>query len=284
MTYRDLPLRDRRRRRRRHARPTGRPERVLRPDGDVARRRVPRVRRARRRARRRADRRRKRASASAPTCRSASDDVREARRGRLQRRSGRVSRRGTCGSPSSPRSTATRSASGSRSPCSATSGSSRREAKLAFAHVRRGVAAGRALALDGAAGDRLRAHRRALPDRAARSRATRRRRSGSRAVRCPAARGAARRARDGARTSRRTRAPLSVALSKRLLWESRSLDPRRGRRVARPRTTTRHGSAGRARRRDGVPRAARPRWSLAVPRDWPADAMRRRSPGGGRRR
>jgi len=66
-------------------------------------------------------------------------------------------------------------------------------------------------------------------------------------------------------------APLSVALSKRLLWESRALDRDE---VGRRETAYHHVVMGRADALEGVlaflERRA-PVWSLAVPRDWPED-------------
>jgi enoyl-CoA hydratase/carnithine racemase len=67
-------------------------------------------------------------------------------------------------------------------------------------------------------------------------------------------------------------APLSVALSKRLLWEGRVLDRDE---VGRRETAYHHLVMGRPDALEGVmaflERRA-PRWSLAVPRDWPSDA------------
>jgi len=81
-------------------------------------------------------------------------------------------------------------------------------------------------------------------------------------------------------------APLSVALSKRLLWEARSLDREA---VGERETEYHHLVMGRPDALEGVmaflERRA-PAWSLAVPRDWPADVDARpaRRPRGGRRR
>jgi len=81
-------------------------------------------------------------------------------------------------------------------------------------------------------------------------------------------------------------APLSVALSKRLLWEARSLDREA---VGERETDYHHLVMGRPDALEGVmaflERRA-PAWSLAVPRDWPADVDARpaRRPRGGRRR
>ena len=69
----------------------------------------------------------------------------------------------------------------------------------------------------------------------------------------------------------RNTAPLSVALSKRLLWESRSLDRDE---VGHRETAYHHLVMGRPDALEGVmaflERRA-PGWSLAVPRDWPDD-------------
>ena len=66
-------------------------------------------------------------------------------------------------------------------------------------------------------------------------------------------------------------APLSVALSKRLLWESRTLDRAE---VGRRETAYHHLVMGRPDALEGVlaflERRA-PKWNLAVPRDWPPD-------------
>jgi enoyl-CoA hydratase/carnithine racemase len=69
----------------------------------------------------------------------------------------------------------------------------------------------------------------------------------------------------------RNTAPLSVALSKRLLWEARALDRDE---VGRRETAYHHVVMGRPDALEGVmaflERRA-PQWSLAVPRDWPDD-------------
>jgi enoyl-CoA hydratase/carnithine racemase len=67
-------------------------------------------------------------------------------------------------------------------------------------------------------------------------------------------------------------APLSVALSKRLLWESRGLAREE---VGRRETAHHHAVMGRADALEGVTAFLErrpPRWTLAVPRDWPDDA------------
>jgi enoyl-CoA hydratase/carnithine racemase len=66
-------------------------------------------------------------------------------------------------------------------------------------------------------------------------------------------------------------APLSVALSKRLLWESRGLTREE---VGRRETALHHVVMGRPDALEGVMSFLErrpPRWSLAVPRDWPDD-------------
>jgi enoyl-CoA hydratase/carnithine racemase len=64
-------------------------------------------------------------------------------------------------------------------------------------------------------------------------------------------------------------APLSVALSKRLLWESRALTREE---VGARETALHHLVMGRADALEGVMSFLErrpPRWALAVPRDWP---------------
>ena len=66
-------------------------------------------------------------------------------------------------------------------------------------------------------------------------------------------------------------APLSVALSKRLLWEARSLDRDE---VGARETAYHHLVMGRPDALEGVMaflERRKPAWSLAVPRDWPPD-------------
>jgi enoyl-CoA hydratase/carnithine racemase len=66
-------------------------------------------------------------------------------------------------------------------------------------------------------------------------------------------------------------APLAVALSKRLLWESAALDREE---VGRRETAYHHVVMGRADALEGVMAFLErrpPRWALAVPRDWPPD-------------
>jgi enoyl-CoA hydratase/carnithine racemase len=66
-------------------------------------------------------------------------------------------------------------------------------------------------------------------------------------------------------------APLSVALSKRLLWESRGLTRDE---VGRRETAYHHVVMGRPDALEGVMAFLErrpPRWVLAVPRDWPDD-------------
>ena len=68
-------------------------------------------------------------------------------------------------------------------------------------------------------------------------------------------------------------APLSVALSKRLLWEARSLDREA---VGELETAYHHVVMGRADALEGVMaflERRTPAWSLAVPRDWPPDVV-----------
>jgi enoyl-CoA hydratase/carnithine racemase len=66
-------------------------------------------------------------------------------------------------------------------------------------------------------------------------------------------------------------APLSVALSKRLLWESSALDRDE---IGRRETAYHHVVMGRPDALEGVMAFLErrpPRWSLAVPRDWPSE-------------
>lgn len=66
-------------------------------------------------------------------------------------------------------------------------------------------------------------------------------------------------------------APLSVALSKRLLWEGRGLTREE---VGRRETAYHHVVMGRPDALEGVMAFLErrpPRWALAVPRDWPDD-------------
>jgi enoyl-CoA hydratase/carnithine racemase len=66
-------------------------------------------------------------------------------------------------------------------------------------------------------------------------------------------------------------APLSVALSKRLLWESRALDRDE---IGRRETAYHDVVMGRPDALEGVMAFLErrpPRWSLAVPRDWPSE-------------
>jgi enoyl-CoA hydratase/carnithine racemase len=79
-------------------------------------------------------------------------------------------------------------------------------------------------------------------------------------------------------------APLSVALSKRLLWASRSLDREA---VGELETAYHHLVMGRPDALEGVMaflERRKPAWSLAVPRDWPPEVDASPSVGRSRRR
>lgn len=74
-----------------------------------------------------------------------------------------------------------------------------------------------------------------------------------------------------ARDIARNAAPLSVALTKRLLWEGRALSVEE---VGRKETALHHVVMGRADALEGVMaflERREPRWQLRVPRDWPEE-------------
>jgi enoyl-CoA hydratase/carnithine racemase len=145
-----------------------------------------------------------------------------------------------------------------------------RDAKLAFAHVRRGVlpdahshwTVPRAIGFARTA-ELFLTGRHVLGDEAAAIGLASRALPASEVL--PAAR-------EVARDIAANCAPLSVALSKRLLWESRDL----GRdEVGRRETAYHHVVMGRPDALEGVMAFLErrpPRWTLAVPRDWPDDA------------